>query len=134
MTRLRGQVRGYLALRRAMGFKMEKHGLLLDSLAGHLEDAGLATVTVRAAAEWAMLPQGVHPYRWKQRLDVARGFARYLAAADPAAEVPPMGMLAARPAGTSPTSSPGRRSPRCSRLPGSTAGTCPPSPTPPCSG
>jgi integrase/recombinase XerD len=97
MTGLRGQVRGYLALRRAMGFKMEKHGLLLDSLAGHLEDAGLATVTVQAAAEWAMLPQGVHPYRWKQRLDVARGFARYLAAADPAAEVPPMGMLAARP-------------------------------------
>ena len=85
MTRLRGQVRGYLALRRAMGFKMEKHGLLLDSLAGHLEDAGLATVTVRAAAEWAMLPQGVHPYRWKQRLDAARGFARYLAASDPAA-------------------------------------------------
>ena len=97
MTGLRGQVRGYLALRRAMGFKMEKHGLLLDSLAGHLDDAGLATVTVQAAAEWAMLPQGVHPYRWKQRLDVARGFARYLAAADPAAEVPPMGMLAARP-------------------------------------
>ena len=97
MTGLRGQVRGYLALRRAMGFKMEKHGLLLDSLAGHLEAAGLATVTVQAAAEWAMLPQGVHPYRWKQRLDVARGFARYLAAADPAAEVPPMGMLAARP-------------------------------------
>ena len=31
MTGLRGQVRGYLALRRAMGFKMEKHGLLLTA-------------------------------------------------------------------------------------------------------
>lgn len=62
MTELRGQVRDYLALRRAMGFKMEKHGLLLDSLAGFLEDAGLATVTVQAAAEWARLPKNAHPH------------------------------------------------------------------------
>ncbi|HTQ92841.1 MAG TPA: tyrosine-type recombinase/integrase, partial [Streptosporangiaceae bacterium] len=59
--------------------------------------AGLATVTVQAAAEWAMLPQGVHPHRWKQRLDAARGFARYLAASDPAAQIPPAGLLDARP-------------------------------------
>src|SRR5260370_27883849 len=97
MTGLRGQVRDYLALRRAMGFKMEKYGTLPDSLAGYLEAAGLATVTVQAAAEWAMLPQGVHPHRWKQRLDAARRFARYLAPADPAAGVPPAGLLDARP-------------------------------------
>jgi len=97
MTGLRGQVAGYLALRRAMGFKMEKHGLLLDSLADWLEGSGLETVTVQAAVAWAMLPQGVHPHRWKQRLDAARGFARYLAASDPAAEVPPSGLLDARP-------------------------------------
>jgi integrase/recombinase XerD len=97
MTGLRGQVRGYLALRRAMGFKMEKYGPLLDSLAGYLEGAGLATLTTQAAVEWAMLPQGAHPHRWKQRLDAARGFARYLAGSDPAAEVPPAGLLDARP-------------------------------------
>jgi integrase len=96
MTGLRGQVAGYLALRRAMGFKMEKYGPLLDSLAGYLEEAGLGTVTTQAAVEWAMLPQGVHPHRWKQRLDAARGFARYLAASDPEAEVPPAGLLDAR--------------------------------------
>ena len=97
MTGLRGQARDYLALRRAMGFKMEKYGPLLDSLAGYLDDAGLQSVTTQAAVEWAMLPQGVHPHRWKQRLDAARGFARYLAASDPAAEVPPAGLLDARP-------------------------------------
>jgi integrase len=96
MTGLHSQVRDYLALRRAMGFKMAKYGPLLDSLAGHLEDSGLATVTTQAAVGWAMLPQGVHPDRWKQRLDAARGFARYLAAVDPAAEVPPAGLLDAR--------------------------------------
>ncbi|MGH3157539.1 MAG: hypothetical protein ACRDNF_13300 [Streptosporangiaceae bacterium] len=83
MTGLRGQVRDYLALRRAMGFKMEKHGPLLDSLAIHLEAAGLGTVTVQAAVEWAMLPQDVHPHRWRQRLDIARGFARANAVSPP---------------------------------------------------
>lgn len=96
MTGLRGQVRSYLALRRAMGFKMEKYGALLDSLACYLEEAGLATVTTQAAVEWAMLPRDAHPHRWKQRLDAARGFARYLAASDPSAEVPPAGLLDAR--------------------------------------
>lgn len=96
MTGLRGQVRDYLALRRAMGFKMAGAELLLESLAGWLENAGLATVTTAAAAEWAVLPQGAHPYWWKQRLDVARGFARYLAVSDPEAEIPPAGLLDAR--------------------------------------
>lgn len=96
VTGLRGQVRDYLALRRAMGFKMDGPELLLASLAGWLEDAGLATVTAAAAAEWAVLPRDAHPHWWKQRLDVARGFARYLAASDPAAEVPPAGLLEAR--------------------------------------
>jgi integrase/recombinase XerD len=96
MTGLRGQVRDYLQLRRAMGFRLTKYGPLLDSLAGYLEAAGLETVTADAAVAWAMLPQQAQPYRWKQRLDAARGFARYLAASDPAAEVPQAGLLQAR--------------------------------------
>src|SRR5947207_2243378 len=44
MTGLRGQVAGYLALRRAMGFKMEKYGTLLDGLAGYLDEA---MITIR---------------------------------------------------------------------------------------
>src|SRR5260370_11797504 len=89
MTRLRGQVAGYLALRRAMGFKMEKYGPLLDSLAGYLEEAGLGTVTTQAAVEWAMLPQGVHPHRWKQRLDAAPRVAPPPAPAPPRTPSPP---------------------------------------------
>ena len=97
----RGQVRDYLALRRAMGFKMEKYWLPLDSLARHLEAAGQATVTVQAAAEWAMLPQDAHPNRWKQRLDAARGFARDLAGVRPGSRDP-----AARAAGRTPEPAP----------------------------
>ena len=97
MTAVRDAARGYLALRRALGFKLAAHGPLLDSLAGYLESAGLETVTTDAALAWAMLPQQVQPFRWKARLGVARGFARYLAASDPAAQVPPAGLLEARP-------------------------------------
>ena len=118
MTGLRGQVAGYLALRRAMGFKMEKYGPLLESLAGYLEGAGLATVTTQAAVEWAMLPQGVHPHRWKQRLDAARGFARYLATSDPEPRSRRPGCWTPARTGTGPTSSPRRRSARCSTAAG----------------
>jgi len=96
MTAVRDEIRNYLALRRALGFRLTKHGQLLDSLAGHLEAAGLETVTADAAVAWAMLPRQAHPHRWKARLAVACGFARYLAASDPAAEVPPAGLLDAR--------------------------------------
>jgi integrase len=96
MTSLRDAAGNYLALRRALGFKLSKHGPLLDSLAGYLETAGLETVTADAALAWAMLPRQAQPFRWKARLAVARGFARYLAAYDPAAEVPPAGLLEAR--------------------------------------
>jgi integrase len=96
MTGLRGQVQDYLTLRRVMGFKLEKYGPLLESLAGYLEAAGLQTVTSDAAVAWAMLPRDAQPFRWKARLAAARGFARYLAASDPAAEVPLAGLLDAR--------------------------------------
>ena len=38
-------------------------------------------------------PVDVHPFTWRQRLTVARGFARYLATIDPASEVPPTDLL-----------------------------------------
>ena len=98
----------------SLGGRQLRYGPLLDSLAGYLEEAGLGTVTTQAAVEWAMLPQGVHPHRWKQRLDAARGFARYLAASDPEAEVPlpDSGYIVKRSARPGPSCSGGRSSTR----------------------
>ena len=39
------------------------------------------------------MPARAHPDRWRQRLGVARGFARYLATIDPASEVPAADLL-----------------------------------------
>ena len=80
------------ALRRALGFKLKRHGRLLPDLVAHLDAAGETTVTTRLALGWATQPAG-HPEEWAVRLSIARGFARYLRALDGRAEVPPADLL-----------------------------------------
>jgi integrase/recombinase XerD len=82
----------YLRLRRALGFKLQRHGRLLPSLVSHLEPAGAATVTTQLALAWATAVEG-KPGEWAIRLSIARGFAAYLQSLDPATEVPPAGLL-----------------------------------------
>jgi len=89
-------VEDYLRLRRALGYKLERHGVLLPKLVAYLETAGSATVTSELAIAWARLPERARPNHWAARLAVARGFARYLATIDPATEVPPPGVFPAR--------------------------------------
>jgi len=85
--RLRQAVDDYLAIRRGLGFKLRDHGPLLADFVDTLDHAGAATVTTQLTLAWATKPGGVRPSRWKQRLSVARGFAGYLNALDPSAEV-----------------------------------------------
>jgi integrase/recombinase XerD len=85
----------YLAVRRALGFKLEPHGRLLAGFAAHLEQAGAACITTDLAVQWARLPAGTGLQWQSRRLGVVRGFARYLQAVDPATQVPPAGLLPA---------------------------------------
>ncbi|HUP68357.1 MAG TPA: tyrosine-type recombinase/integrase [Acidimicrobiales bacterium] len=96
MSALDAHVEDYLRLRRALGYKLERHGMLLPKLVAYLEAAGATTVTSELAIEWARLPERARPNHWAARLAVARGFARYLKAIDPATEVPPPGVFPAR--------------------------------------
>ena len=96
MSELSGHVEDYLRLRRALGFKLERAGHLLPQLVAYLEAAGAATVTSDLAIAWARLPAHTQPNHWAQRLAIARGFARYLRALDPATEVPPPGVFPTR--------------------------------------
>jgi integrase/recombinase XerD len=101
MSDLHQAVRDYLAIRRALGFQLRGHDRLLGDLVDDLHSAGAATVTTELALAWATKPAGTHPFWWKTRLSVARGFARYLQTIDPATQVPPSNLLAyrrARPA------------------------------------
>jgi integrase len=96
VSALSAHVADYLRLRRALGFKLERAGHLLPQLVAYLEAAGAATVTSDLAIAWARLPQHAQPNHWAQRLAIARGFARYLQALDPATQVPPPGVFATR--------------------------------------
>lgn len=96
MSTLSTHVEDYLRLRRALGFKLERAGLLLPQLVGYLEAAGATTVTSDLAIAWARLPQQAQPNHLAQRLAVARGFARYLQTIDPATQVPPAGVFPTR--------------------------------------
>ncbi len=93
MTALREALAGYLQVRRRLGFAMPQDGRLLDEFVGFLEQAGADRITTELALKWARLPARAHPHRWRQRLGVARGFARHLATIDPASEVPSADLL-----------------------------------------
>ncbi len=93
MTALRDAAEDYLAIRRAVGFKLRQAGRLLFRFVDFLEAEKATRVTTQLALRWATLPAGATPGWWNSRLCVARGFARYLSAIDPATELPPAGLL-----------------------------------------
>jgi integrase/recombinase XerD len=95
MTDLDRHLHEYLAVRRALGFKLVGEGHLLADFVAFAEAAGQRTVTTTIALEWARLPRGGSPNYLSRRLRAVRGFARYLHALDPACEVPPLELLPA---------------------------------------
>lgn len=94
MSDLHQAVEDYVAVRRALGGKLERHPRLLTSFVDYVQAAGAKTVTTELALAWAWLPGGdAHPTYVSNRLCVVRGFARHLQAFDPATEVPPTRLL-----------------------------------------
>jgi len=97
VSTLRPAAEEYLAMRRSLGYKLQRQGPLLLDFAGYLERTGAATVTIEAAIAWATQPAGAAPVWWKRRLTVVRGFAAHLKTLDPNCQVPPTGLLPAPP-------------------------------------
>jgi integrase len=93
MTALRHEAVQYLALRRALGFKLVDTERLLMQFITHLEQTGATRITTDAAVVWARKSVRAKPLYWRRRLCVVRGFARHLHSLDPATEVPPSGLL-----------------------------------------
>jgi Site-specific recombinase XerD len=94
---LRDQLADYLALRRALGYRLERPEKLLGQFLGHLERHDETVITVPTALDWARQPASGASNWWAYRLSVVRGFATYLHAIDPVHEVPATGMLPQRP-------------------------------------
>jgi integrase len=95
---LREHAGEYLAMRRALGFKLTTFGWRLMSLVTCLEQAGTTVITTDAAVAWAAATRNgsTDPAYLARRLDVARIFARHMQVLDPATEIPPPDVLSRR--------------------------------------
>ena len=96
MTDLSSVIEDYLAVRRALGHKMELADRLLGQFATYYEQVGGTRITNDLAVAWAILPVGASAGWRAQRLGVVRGFAAWLQTLDPETEVAPADLLTGR--------------------------------------
>ena len=93
MTRLGNAVTNYLALRRALGFKLGRTETRLRQFLRFMEGKRTTRITTSLALEFATEASQLDPRTKAHRLSVVRGFARHLAATDSTIEIPPFGLL-----------------------------------------
>jgi hypothetical protein len=58
---LRASAREYLAWRRAMGYQLGRHDVLISQFLDYLADRQEGRISVEHALAWACLPPGVSP-------------------------------------------------------------------------
>ncbi|HET8538358.1 MAG TPA: tyrosine-type recombinase/integrase [Anaeromyxobacter sp.] len=83
----------YLALRRALGFKLYQETWLLPDFVAFLIACGSAFITTELAVRWAQQPAGASARWCARRLSVVRCFAKHRRAFDPRTEVPPPDLI-----------------------------------------
>lgn len=94
---LRTLIGDYLAMRRALGFKLEGTGRLLFAFADYLDCCGAQAVTVEHALRFATASAACSARSQALRLSGIRLFSRWAQLLDPTIEVPPPRLLPARP-------------------------------------
>jgi integrase/recombinase XerD len=78
----------YLAVRTALGYRLRDDAGLVKALAGYADSVGGGRLSTAVALRWASAAGSDSTHQ--RRLSVARGFAAYMRAFDPATEIPPM--------------------------------------------
>jgi integrase len=93
MNPLRQAMADYLAVRRALGYKLTRTEQLLTQFVTYVEQCGDTHLRLATMLAWATLP-GHEDSGWRAyRLGIVRRFAAHLSAIDPATEVPPPDLL-----------------------------------------
>jgi integrase/recombinase XerD len=93
MSQLRKSLRAYLALRRALGFKLESQGRLLHRFVDFADEQGASFITRDLALRFALASPHGQPALCAKRLQIVRTFAEHQAGVDARTEVPPRGLL-----------------------------------------
>lgn len=86
----------YLSYKRKLGFELSTDAIQLFDFAAFAQEFGTeGRLTVDLCVRWAQASRRKDPYAWERRIEVVRGFAKYLRRTDERSEVPPLGMFAA---------------------------------------
>ena len=93
MSSLEQHLTEYLAVRRAMGYKLARAGKLLPQFTAWMAEHDQRVITSKLALQWATYPSATGSNWHRHRLTVLRGFAAHLHAIDPVHEVPPVDLL-----------------------------------------
>lgn len=93
MRDLRTDLREYIELRRALGYKLRKHEARLREFIAFLETKRIDYITTKLAIGWATDSSNGHRYSSFERLSFIRSFATHLSAMDPRTEIPPTGSI-----------------------------------------
>ena len=95
MSALSQAVHDYLAMRRALGYKLTNHGRVLPQFVEFLEQRDASLITTALALQFATQPTQASAVWRHTRLAIVRGFAIYLRAFDARHEVPAANLLPA---------------------------------------
>jgi len=98
VTGLHAALGDYLALRRALGYKLAADERLLRQFLGFMKAHDAKVITTALALQWATLPSGASPGWLAQRLSAVRLFAAFVASLDEATQIPPASCLPGRAA------------------------------------
>jgi integrase/recombinase XerD len=93
MKSLAKGVNDYLAIRRALGFKLQGYERDLNSFVQFLKEKRSSRITTALVLEWVKISKSKLPSEWTRRLCHIRGFAQYWRAIDSRTDVPAWALL-----------------------------------------
>lgn len=93
MNPLRQHCEEYLAVRRALGYKLVGEAQLLAGFVAFAEEAGAVVITTDLAVAWTRATMSRSAVYLARRMRAVRSFARYLHSLDPATEIPPVDLF-----------------------------------------
>ena len=96
MFAIRDGLTQYVALRRALGAKLEEPARALGQFLDFLELEEAEFITSALALRWAVEPKNVQRATWARRLSMVRQFAAWLSTIDSRTEILPHRLLTAR--------------------------------------
>jgi site-specific recombinase XerD len=95
MNDLRQALADYLALRRALGYKLIEDGNVLEQFLTFVEQAGAEHITTELAVRWVTRSPKASSAHQAHQLSRVRLFTEYLSGIDPQTHIPPRDLLPA---------------------------------------